>query len=292
MWYCAWSRRAGSSGGDYLAALDENAAFLGSLGAGSPKIPGPVLIFNTDITRLLGFELRQAEGLSPIRYLASSTEAAMPAPGPDLVFSQAFAQPISRRYEMGPLGRGWADNWQLSLATESDGTVKVTDMTGTPRIFQPDSRAFSAPAIAAGLLLLPVGPNPNPNPSNVHYTAAKGDHGVLTPYSGGSFMLTETDGTQYYFRADGKLEFVRDTNGNSITCTYTGALLTKLTHSSGQALAIAYRRIPHGCSAERSKRAGNCGSGSACTCCPRYRPSWSGLGRPARRSRCRRRPSR
>jgi hypothetical protein len=140
-WQAIWSNFVSDIGGTwtgYLAALNENAAYLDTLGAPT-----------SEISRLFGFELRQAEGLNPIRYLASATEAAMPAPGPDLVFSQAFAQPISRRYEVGPLGRGWADNWQLSLATESDGTVRITDMTGTPRIFQPDSRDFVV-AVAAG----------------------------------------------------------------------------------------------------------------------------------------------
>jgi len=231
-WQAIWNNFVSDVGGNwtgYLAALNENAAFLGTLGEST-----------SEISRLLGFELRQAEGLSPIRYLAATTEAAMPAPGPDLVFSQAFAQPISRRYELGPLGRGWANNWQFSLATEPDGTVRITDMTGTPRIFQPDSRPYLIPAGSASSLVLPSGPNPNPTPANTHYTAASGDQGILTPYVDGSFMLTEADGTQYYFRADGKLQFVRDTNNNRITCTYTGSQLTGLTHSSGQSLTIAY----------------------------------------------------
>ncbi|QKS29606.1 MAG: tandem-95 repeat protein [Candidatus Accumulibacter similis] len=233
-WQAIWSNLISNVGGTwtgYLAALNENASFLGNLGAST-----------SEVSRLFGFELRQAEGLSPIRYLASSTQAAMPAPGPDLVFSQAYAQPISRRFELGPLGRGWANNWQLSLATETGGTVKITDMTGTPRIFEPDRRPPSAgwsQAHAAASLTIP-GPAGGPVLNNIRYTAAAGDHGILTSYVGGTFMLTESDGTQYYFRADGKLDFVRDTNDNRINCTYTGALLTGLTHSSGQSLTLAY----------------------------------------------------
>ena len=207
-WDAIWGNftsQVGGTWGSYLAALDENAVFLDALGAPT-----------SDITKLLAFELRQAEGLNPIRYLGASTEAAMPAPGPDVVFSMAFAQPISRRFELGPLGRGWADNWQLSLTTESDGTVRITDMTGTPRIFQPDSRH-------AG-----------------QYFAAPTDHGTLVSLGGGVLKLTETDGTAYLFRTDGKLDYVEDTNGNRITASYTGDLLTGLMHSSGQTLTIAY----------------------------------------------------
>jgi YD repeat-containing protein len=226
-WQAIWSNFVSDIGGTwtgYLAALNENAAYLDTLGAPT-----------SEISRLFGFELRQAEGLNPIRYLASATEAAMPAPGPDLVFSQAFAQPISRRYEVGPLGRGWADNWQLSLATESDGTVRITDMTGTPRIFQPDSRDFVV-AVDAGHAAVAS----DAVATGTRYLPAPGDHGVLTSFVGGRFKLTETDGTEYYFRADGKLDFVQDTNANRITCSYTGSLLTGLTHSSGQSLTIAY----------------------------------------------------
>jgi hypothetical protein len=95
-WQAIWDNFVANVGGNwtgYLTALNENATYLGALGAST-----------SEISRLFGFELRQAEGLSPIRYLAATTQAAMPAPGPDLVFSQAFAQPISRRYELGPAG--------------------------------------------------------------------------------------------------------------------------------------------------------------------------------------------
>lgn len=207
-WQVIWSNftaQVGTGWAGYLAALNENATYLGKLGAPT-----------SEVTRLLAFELRQAEGLNPIRYLAAGTTAAMSAPGPDLVFSQAYAQPISRRFELGPLGRGWAHDWQLSLATETDGTVTITDMTGTPRIFQPDSRH-------AG-----------------QYLGATGDHGILTALSGGRFGLRESDGTDYVFRSDGKLDYVQDTNGNRLTCGYTGALLTNLSHSSGQSLTLAY----------------------------------------------------
>jgi len=207
-WDAIWSNftaQVGGTWGSYLSMLDENAAYLGRLGAGT-----------SEISRLLGFEFRQADSLNPIRYLAQTTDAALPAPGMTLTFARAYAQPVSRRYEIGPLGRGWAEQWQYSLTTESDGTVRVTDMTGTPRIFQPDSR----------------------HPGS--YFSAPGDYGTLVAGSGGSLLLTESDGTLYAFRSDGKLDYVQDPNNNRITCGYSGNLLTSLTHSAGQSLIIAY----------------------------------------------------
>jgi RHS repeat-associated protein len=184
--------------------LDQNAQYLDSLGEETGEI-----------SRLLGFELRQADALNPIRYLDSATDVVVDSPGMDITFSRAYAQPISRRYEIGPLGRGWADNWQYSLSADTDGTVTVTDPTGTPRIFQPDSRY-------AG-----------------QYLGAPGDYGTLTA-SGGSYILREQDGTVMAFRSDGKLDYTEDTNGNSISCGYIGDLLTSLTASTGQSLQIAY----------------------------------------------------
>lgn len=207
-WNAIWLNfiaQTGNAWGGYLSVLNENATYLSRLG-----------VTVTDITRLLAFELRQADALSPIRYLAQSTDAAMTAPGLSLTFWRGFAQPISRRYELGPLGRGWAHEWQWSLRRESDGTVRITGMTGTPQIFQPDSRHPGA------------------------YFAAQGDHDVLTALSGGAFQLRKPDGMIHVFRSDRKLDYVEDTNGNRITCGYSGDFLVSLAHSAGPHLAIAY----------------------------------------------------
>ena len=109
----------------------------------------------------------------------------------------------------------------MSFTSQADGTVVITDMTGTPRIFQPDSRHSG------------------------QYLAQPGDEGQLAAGSGGSVTLGEPDGTVYCFRSDGKLDYIQDTNGNRITCAYTGGLLTRLTQSSGQFLAIAYNAGGH-----------------------------------------------
>jgi hypothetical protein len=185
-WEAVWANfvsQVGSTWGQYLAMLDENAVYLGRLGYPTQEI-----------STLLAFEFRQADGLSPLAYLAQAVDAVVESPGLPIVFVRAYAQPISRRYALGPLGRGWAHTWQLSLAKASDGKVTITDMTGTPRIFQPDSRSAGA------------------------YFAAPGDHGTLTPLGGDAFKLQETDGTVYAFRSDGKLDYVQDLNGNRITC--------------------------------------------------------------------------
>ena len=183
--------------------LDNNAAYLGRLGLNV-----------VDISKLLAFQFMQADGLCPLRTLASSVDASVPAPGVPLTFSRSFGEPISQRYTFGALGRGWSHNWQYSLAQGSDGTVTISGPGGSQRIFQPDTRGG--------------------------YFTQAGDYGTLASSGGGAFTLTEKSGLLYYYRADGKLGYVQDLNDNMITLAYGGNLLTSLTHSSGQSIQIGY----------------------------------------------------
>ncbi|MBI2875410.1 MAG: cadherin-like domain-containing protein [Candidatus Tectomicrobia bacterium] len=205
-WDPLWANfttQAGDTWGDYVTMLDDNAAYLGRLGE---RV--------VDVGSLLAFEFLQADGLSPIRSLASAVDAAVEAPGLPLTFARTFSEPISQRYELGPFGYGWAHSWQMSLQQDADGTVTISGPAGSRRTFQPDSRGG--------------------------YFPQAGDHATLAAIGGGAFTLREPDGLLYAFRADGKLNYVGDPNGNRITADYTGDRFTGLTHSSGQTLQIAY----------------------------------------------------
>src|SRR5262249_26119337 len=72
------------------------------------------------------------------------------------------------------------------------------------------------------------------------YFSQAGDRGTLTALGGGAFVLRELDGLVTRFRSDGRVDYIEDPNGNRITATWTGALLTRLTHSAGQFLQINY----------------------------------------------------
>ncbi|MGD9731944.1 MAG: right-handed parallel beta-helix repeat-containing protein, partial [Desulfamplus sp.] len=206
-WDIVWNNftsQAGTTWGDYVAMLSRNALYLHRQGE---KVD--------DITNLLSLSFRQADGLNPMSILAGSTDAAVQSSGLELIFQRQFVQPISRRFEIGALGRGWAHNWHYALTKRADGTVEIVDMSGTPRIFQPDSRY--------------------PN----SYIAQPGDYGKLQTVSG-RYILKESDGTVKSFSSDGKLEYIEDTNANRISCVYAANHLIELTHSSGQTLELAY----------------------------------------------------
>jgi RHS repeat-associated protein/uncharacterized repeat protein (TIGR01451 family) len=215
-WEAIWvsfTAQVGATWGDYVHMLDDNAAYLSRLG-----------LRVVDVGQLLGFEFMQADGLTPLRTLASSVDASVPAPGLPLTFSRSFGEPISQRYALGPLGRGWAHNWQYLLQKAGDGTVTIFGPGGSQRVFQPDVRVIDDAVF---------------NHHGQYFTQA-GDHSTLTALGGGGFTLQEKSGVLYTYQSDGKLSSLEDPNGNRITLTYTSGLFTTLTHSSGQSLQITY----------------------------------------------------
>jgi RHS repeat-associated protein len=191
----------------YVGVLDSNAAYLSRIGEDV-----------TDVSKLNNFAFEQADGLHAVKTLTATVDAGLAAPGLDLALSREFPNTISKRYRRGVLGRGWYHSWETSLAVEADGTVVVTLAGGGQRRFEPDRRPFR----------------------QASYFAAVGDHGTLTRLADGSFDLHEPGGLLSHYGAGGALAFVEDLNGNRITATYTGDRLTRLEHSSGQFLDLAY----------------------------------------------------
>ncbi len=207
-WEALWASftgQAGSTWGDYVQMLSDNAAYLNRLGEQV-----------VDVSQLLAFEFMQADGLGPLTSLSTSVDATVDAPGLSIVFSRSFPATISGRNVLGQLGYGWSHNWQYSLEQAADGTVTILGPGGSRRVFQPDSRY------------------------NGRYFSQTGDYSALTKLVDATFSLREPDGSLYSFSANGQLTYIEDTNGNRITCTYTNGLLTDLAHSSGQYLHIAY----------------------------------------------------
>ncbi len=203
-WSAVWSNFlmvVGTNVAEFHDLLDIDANYLSQFGE-----------YEYDVSNLIGFELEQANDLLPVQTLASVVDSTTPAPGIPLTFSRQYMQPISGRYQLGPLGRGWVDNWEISLSADSQGNVTVAD--------QGQDLFFAL----------------NPDGS---FQAVSGLDDKLT-LSNGDYTLRESDGTTMTFNAQGDLAVMQDTNGNTITAGYTGGMLTSLTSSDGEVLRISY----------------------------------------------------
>jgi RHS repeat-associated protein len=223
----------GTTWGEYVSALSESAAYLDRLG-----------LRVTSVDELYGFEFRQAVGLHPVSSLAAVTDFALPVPGPALTVRRYYDNNISDRYSVGPFGRGWSVSRQIELKEERhlemhDGeppwfedvldAVIVYDTGGSQRRFLPDARTSG------------------------RFFSQEGDLGKLTHISidgtieAARYELKEADGTVTRFYAqgalNGRLDFVKDSDGNRITAEYTAEpdpVLSRLTHSNGAWLEYSY----------------------------------------------------
>jgi RHS repeat-associated protein len=164
------------------------------------------------IDRLFSFEIQKANNLPAVPVPATAVDIAFPALGLPLVFGRSKGDTIAGRYQLGRLGRGWIDNFDISIHEDAEHLVTI---------FQ-----------GGGVCFFKLQPDGS-------YRGAVGEFGSLTKVNG-AFQLREKTGGVTAFRADGLLDFLEDTNGNRITAGYTGGQLTSLTRSSGAALTLSY----------------------------------------------------
>ena len=121
-------------------------------------------------------------------------------------------QEIAQRYASGSLGRGQTFLGDLQLTVEDTGDVTIQN--GTVQ------RTFATQLDGS-------------------YQAGSGDNGTLVAV-GGSYQLTEREGTLTAFQEDGQLSYIEDTNGNRILATYTDQQLISLSDSTGGQLTFSY----------------------------------------------------
>ncbi len=222
-WNAVWQnfvRLAGDTWGGYvrlLAGMLNPISCVAAGGAVSMTVANPATLGgmeDAEVQRLLALVFRTADGLNPIRTLAQATDVFTPATGLNLSFDRVYQQPISRRNQIGPLGRGWTCSWQMFLRTNAAGDLAIYDATGTPRIF-------------------------DRQPNGTFTPRSQTDDGRLV-LQGGIYLLTELDCSKTAFNPDGGFSYIQDTNGNRITAGYTSGRLTSLTHSNGSRLLLAY----------------------------------------------------
>ncbi len=196
--------QVGRTWGDYNRILNADAVYLRTLGQQV-----------SDEKDLWGFEVWRANAEGPLLVLASSVDLVIPAPGLSVGFSRVYQQRLHERFRSGSFGRGWTTPWATTLRVKSNGAVEVVPSTGAVQRFEPD-------------------------PLTGTYFPPLGESSTLSQAEGGGFVLEEPDGLLTRFSPGGQIDYVQDSNGNRITASYEAGRLTKLGHSAGQWLAIAY----------------------------------------------------
>ncbi len=94
--YANVTAQIGPTWGDYVQRLDQDAAYLGSLGENV-----------ADLTDLWSFEVNQAEGISPVMDLSTATDMSVQVPGLSLAITRSFGNTLVERNLLGPFGYGW-----------------------------------------------------------------------------------------------------------------------------------------------------------------------------------------
>lgn len=214
VWDVLWpslTAQIGHTWGDYRQALADNAGYLSSLGR---------TVYS--VRELFRFEVRKALGMNPRALLAGQIDAYAPAPGLPLQFGRVFLGSLEGRFYLGPLGRGWSHNFDIFLEEHSNGDILLHWPGSFTRLFTSNGDGT--------------------------YAALPGDYGTLT-CNGNIFDLTEKDRRVYRFRADRRLDYVEEPNGNRITAAYNGSgQLIGIQHSNGDSFTLAYNaygRISH-----------------------------------------------
>lgn len=199
---------------DYAAALVANAQYLGRIG-----------VRVVDVDDIWNFQVQQALGtITAVPTLATSVDAQVPAPGEPLTLARRFADGVVSRNAVGPFGYGWASPWFATLSRDANNNVVVINSpTGGQRTFVRDGRG-STPL----------------SPSSTYFSSA-GDSSRLRRVGSNVFELRDVGGAVTRFRADGKIDYVQDANGNRTTLSYNGdGELVTLTHTSGATINLGY----------------------------------------------------
>jgi RHS repeat-associated protein len=204
-WDVIWDRTTAALGpalGTYQQQLASAANFLSELG-----------VRTADPGRLLQMSLALADNSLFDSIVASSLDLATRQPGLSLGIDRTITHSVSSRYRLGPLGRGWSHQAEISAATDASGNVTIE--------FGGRSRRFI-------------------RQNNGSFSGALGDEATLV-LQAGVYRLREVHGLVQVFRPDGKLDYFEEPNGGRVEFGYdVNGRLASLSHNGGAELSLSY----------------------------------------------------
>ena len=150
-----------------------------------------------------------------------STDVTISSSGIPIEFERSYN---SQAVTDGPLGYGWTHSYDLSLEvvrTQPQTRLRIWDTDGKALYFTQVRQSVSG---------------------EVSFTGESGVKDRLKQIvSTGEYQLRRKDSTlTYKFASDGRLTGISDLNGNTLTLSYTGSLLTQVSNNFGKSLTIQY----------------------------------------------------
>jgi RHS repeat-associated protein len=113
----------------------------------------------------------------------------------------------------GPLGIGWTHDFNVSIITNTNGSLYLRQGDGSSVLFSPSGSVYYPDAMSR-------------------------DTSTIVKNTNGSYTRTTRYGKVYNFNSSGQLTSIVDRNGNTTTLTYTGNNLTGITDSTGRTIVL------------------------------------------------------
>lgn len=118
----------------------------------------------------------------------------------------------------GSLGTGWSHSYDVFLKATDNGLIVLHEGNGKRKLY---------------------------TLTNGSYVSQPGDYATLVKNTGGTFTLTQKDGTRYDFTAEGKIAATVDRNSNAATFAYTNGNLASVTDPAGRKATLSYDAANH-----------------------------------------------
>ncbi|MGE6896717.1 DNRLRE domain-containing protein [Priestia flexa] len=137
------------------------------------------------------------------------TDFSLDGRGPGIDISRTYN---SQDKEVSSFGKGWNSSLDVKVKEETSGDVLLIEQDKRIQRFRKTTNGYEAP-------------------TGIYLTLSKDSNG---------FYFKDTDQSVTAFRADGKLNYKQDANGNKTTYSYVNNKIMIITDASGRSVSLSY----------------------------------------------------
>lgn len=139
----------------------------------------------------------------------NETDFSLDGRGPGIDISRTYN---SQDKEVSSFGKGWNSSLDVKVKEETSGDVLLIEQDKRIQRFRKTANGYEAP-------------------TGIYLTLSKDSNG---------FYFKDTDQSVTAFRADGKLNYKQDANGNKTTYSYVNNKIMIITDASGRSVSLSY----------------------------------------------------